>query len=250
MNNFFRKKEWWESLAANFFGALLGIIVTFGTANYLENREKQAMGRTSALMTISDIELSIHELERDCKQFEADRAIYSTVLSHYPDELDQVPLDTLSLYVNSFFTTKYFVVNPSAEGIFAHSSDIWRVLDNHTLQQRIGHCFALRNMLNSLAIQIRNQIQEAGRGFFMEKYFSDREDFRAAVKELTARPGVRHYLTIYPIDVDWVIEKLHELKQMNERNKRDMNITDEELAKYLEFAREKYGTSESEDSAE
>lgn len=66
---FFFTKQWWADLSTNFFGALLGIVVTFGTTGYLEYCDKKAMGRTAALMTIGDIEYSIRKLEADCETF-------------------------------------------------------------------------------------------------------------------------------------------------------------------------------------
>lgn len=241
-NSFLRKKQWWEGLFANFLGALLGIVVTFGTSGYLEFRDKKAMGRTAALMTISDIEHSIRKLETDCRSFQKYDTIFRAVLSRYPDKLEQVPDDTLFLYVNSFLDDKFFIVDPSAEGIFTHSSEIWRTLDNHTLQQRIGHCFAFRNTLNDFAIDLQKRQRLAAEEFFKEKFFSDRRNTYAAVRELTARPAVRHYLAVYPGDVDFLIGKVRILKRMNERNRQDMHITDAELAKYLEFSGEEYET--------
>ena len=64
---FFFTKQWWADLSTNFFGALLGIVVTFGTTGYLEYCDKKAMGRTAALMTIGDIEYSIRKLEQHQK---------------------------------------------------------------------------------------------------------------------------------------------------------------------------------------
>lgn len=77
--------------------------------------------------------------------------------------------------------------NPAAEGVFAHSSDIWRTLDDYALQQRIGHCFALRNRLNDFSVLLQQQ-KEAGAAFFNEKFFGDRKDFLAAIRELTGLP--------------------------------------------------------------
>ena len=58
-NRFFFTRQWWADLSTNFFGALLGIVVTFGTTGYLDYRDKRSMGRKTALMTISNIEFSI-----------------------------------------------------------------------------------------------------------------------------------------------------------------------------------------------
>ena len=226
---FFFTKQWWADLSTNFFGALLGIVVTFGTTGYLEYCDKKAMGRTAALMTIGDIEYSIRKLEADCETFLRYDTVFRAVLDRYPDRLDEVPADTLGLYLNSFFADKFYIVNPAAEGVFAHSSDIWRTLDNYALQQRIGHCFALRNMLNDSSVQLQRRQKEAAEAFFTEKFFGDRKDFLAAVRELTSLPSVRQYFALYPLDVEILMQGVRQLRAMNDRNIQDMDITREEL---------------------
>lgn len=226
---FFFTKQWWADLSTNFFGALLGIVVTFGTTGYLEYCDKKAMGRTAALMTIGDIEYSIRKLEADCETFLRYDTVFRAVLDRYPDRLDEVPADTLGLYLNSFFADKFYIVNPAAEGVFAHSSDIWRTLDNYALQQRIGHCFALRNMLNDSSVQLQRRQKEAAEVFFTEKFFGDRKDFLAAVRELTSLPSVRQYFALYPLDVEILMQGVRQLRAMNDRNIQDMDITREEL---------------------
>lgn len=226
---FFFTKQWWADLSTNFFGALLGIVVTFGTTGYLEYCDKKAMGRTAALMTIGDIEYSIRKLEADCETFLRYDTVFRAVLDRYPDRLDEVPADTLGLYLNSFFADKFYIVNPAAEGVFAHSSDIWRTLDNYALQQRIGHCFALRNMLNDSSVQLQRRQKEAAEAFFTERFFGDRKDFLAAVRELTSLPSVRQYFALYPLDVEILMQGVRQLRAMNDRNIQDMDITREEL---------------------
>lgn len=102
MKNFLRQRQWWAGFWANFFGALLGIAVTFGTSGYLEYREKKAMGRTAALMTISNIEFSIQTFDVVSEVFRSRAAVFKTILEHYPDELYRVSEDTLYMYTTVF----------------------------------------------------------------------------------------------------------------------------------------------------
>lgn len=243
---FFCRKEWWTDLSTNFFGALLGIVVTFGTTGYLEYRDKLAMGRKTALMTISNIEFSIQTLDEVYQELQVQDTVFRTIKGHYPDKLEQVSEDTLYMYINSFLRKQAFVIDPSAEGIFTHSSDIWRTLDNHTLQQRIGHCFATRNALNDYIVYLYEKQQSVAAKFFQEKYLFDRVSLVVAARELTDVPAVRDYLTLYPGSLVILGSHLRELKRMNERNKQDMQITDEEFAEYLRFNDEDYGDPEDE----
>lgn len=239
-NRFFFTRQWWADLSTNFFGALLGIVVTFGTTGYLDYRDKRSMGRKTALMTISNIEFSIRTLDEVCQELRAQDTVFMRIREHYPDRLEQIAEDTLYMYINGFIRRQGFIIDPSAEGIFTHSSDIWRTLDNHTLQQRIGHCFATRNILYDYIVYMFQKQQDAAARFFDEKFLFDRESLAAAARELTDFPAVRDYMALYRGHLDILDSNLRELKRMNERNKQDMRITDEEFAEYLRFFDEDY----------
>ena len=64
---------------------------------------------------------------------------------------------------------------------------------------------------------------------FAEKFFGDRKDFLAAVRELTSLPSVRQYFALYPLDVEILMQGVRQLRAMNDRNIQDMDITRKEL---------------------
>lgn len=71
--------------------------------------------------------------------------------------------------------------------------------------------------------------KEAAEAFFTEKFFGDRKDFLAAVRELTSLPSVRQYFALYPLDVEILMQGVRQLRAMNDRNIQDMDITRKEL---------------------
>ena len=235
LKRFFCNKQWWTDLSTNFFGALLGIVVTFGTTGYLEHMDKKEMGRKIALMTIGDIEYSIRELEADCEIFQLYDTIFKAVSDRCPDRLNEVHPDTLALYLYSFYAETFYVVNPAAEGVFSHSSDIWRTLDNYALQQRIGYCFALRNRLNDYSVRLKQRQTEIGTKFFSEKRFSLQEDLFTVIRDLTGLPAMQYYFKTYPFDVEIFVQEVRNLRTLNYRNMQDMGLTPEELEENLEL---------------
>ena len=117
------------------------------------------------------------------------------------------------------------------------------------MQQRIGHCFAFRNRLYDLLVDIARQQKESAGDFFSDKFLFDYRNTAEIVQKLTARPSVRNFLALYPSIVRLVRSNLRELEQMNERNKQDIRMTEEEYAKYyLQFYNEDYGEEEEPDS--
>lgn len=248
VKNFLREKKWKTDFLANFLGVVLGIILTFGVSGYLKYREKKAMERTAALMTISNIEFSVQTLEDISETLQSHNQVFNTIRKHYPDKLDQISEDTLYMYASCFIDFHGIVLDSSAEGIFTHSSDIWRTLDKPSLQQRIGHCFAYRNFLNNFVNCLYQKQEHAAAKFFEEKYFFDRKSISVAVKELTDIPSVRDLLYHYPGFIHFLNSQLLILKRMNERNKQDMNISDEEISRYTAFYDEDYEENPGNDS--
>ena len=78
MKHFFNR-EWWANLSTNFLGALLGIIVTFGTTGYLEYKEKKGLERKAVLMTVSNIEFSIDALKDAYNSLQQYDTVFTTV---------------------------------------------------------------------------------------------------------------------------------------------------------------------------
>ena len=89
------------------------------------------------------------------------------------------------------------LLNP---GVFRYDGKVWMLVremcirdSNHTLQQRIGHCFATRNILYDYIVYMFQKQQDAAARFFDEKFLFDRESLAAAARELTDFPAVDVY---------------------------------------------------------
>ena len=82
-------KTWAKDLLMTFAGTTLSIILTFGTAGYLDRKEQREDGRQAAMMVIHDMENSadlfrkLADLEE--KQFNAAQAVLANA-----NKLDEV----------------------------------------------------------------------------------------------------------------------------------------------------------------
>ena len=51
MKQRFLDKDWWKNTTGATAGTIIGIILTFGTTFYIENRNKAEMARKTVMMT-------------------------------------------------------------------------------------------------------------------------------------------------------------------------------------------------------
>ena len=58
-----RSASWAKELLMTFIGATLSIVLTFGTAHFVDQKQKLAEGRQTAMMVIHDIDECIDQLE-------------------------------------------------------------------------------------------------------------------------------------------------------------------------------------------
>ena len=56
MYQHFVRNSMMKELFMTFIGATLSIVLTFGTAHYIDLREKKALGRQTAMMVIHDMD--------------------------------------------------------------------------------------------------------------------------------------------------------------------------------------------------
>ena len=72
-------RSWWGNLMCGFLGSCLGIIVTFGTSQYLDNRTQKKMERNLLVLSIADFGNQIHDMERLYNKFLYEDSIYNYI---------------------------------------------------------------------------------------------------------------------------------------------------------------------------
>ena len=65
-----RSASWVKELLMTFAGATLSIILTFGTAHFLDQKEQRADGRQTAMLLIHDMEISADLFKHYAKEEE------------------------------------------------------------------------------------------------------------------------------------------------------------------------------------
>ena len=97
MNN--KTKQFTRDVIVNFIGAFLGIIVTFGTTAYIDQRAKQDRYKRIIISTIKETDFSIRSLEAVMNDLKATATLYTRVVASYPDPQHERSGDALNIFV-------------------------------------------------------------------------------------------------------------------------------------------------------
>ena len=143
-----KSQNWAKELLMTFIGTTLSIILTFGTADYLEEKQKRADGRQTAMMVIHDMENTatyFEQLEKEEEKY-FNSALY--VLEHQ-NEIDSIPTDTMSAFVQYVVAsgTQFYNYDASSETLFLSSQDVWKNINNASFIDAVQDFFSYRRVV-------------------------------------------------------------------------------------------------------
>ena len=120
-----------KELLLTILGTTISIVLTFGTAHLIEQRQAEQAQQQTAMMLIHDIDESVTVLEIMAEGEERQKSAVQYVLDHF-DQLESLPVDTLytamTMLGSIFPDEKYF--DDSKEKVFNSSQDTWKNLDD------------------------------------------------------------------------------------------------------------------------
>jgi hypothetical protein len=123
-----------------FLGTTISIVLTFGTSALLDNREKAAQQRQTAIMSVYDIDEIIRMLKEDLEKETAFSEVTYYLFTHQ-EELDSISYDSLKMavaYLVEDVTTQSKWADDSKEKAFSgnirgtREHEIYSVLRQYT----------------------------------------------------------------------------------------------------------------------
>lgn len=229
-NIFTAHKAWWSNATSSFVGTLLGIIVTFGTTSYLNQREKEETMRKTILLTINSVNNYVKTMEDEVAQMQVYDTIFRAVLKYHPDELHKVSKDTISLFFSSLSDFRINGDATSTENIFSHNMDIWKSMDDITAFGMIEECFTCKKMLKNLYQETENMRRQLFLDFCSAQDFNNYKTAEAAIRAFFKYKPEAFYLLIeYNAKSKMMEYSLKTYKKLCKKAKILLNVTDEEL---------------------
>ena len=232
--------SWTKELLMSVIGTTISIVLTFGTAYLIEQKQRKAEGREVAMMVIHDIDLYAESF-REYAEYEAknhDLAMY--VLEHI-NSIEKIPIDTISAVINYIYSAKGVEsrVDESIEKTFQSNQKIWKSIDAPSFIDQARKFFNNRRMtfqfLNSSPIFRRPFNDEEILPIFANAMNTGKGiNWYDILRKKLQDKDVQFYIHFYDQRQSEINAIADRYQDMSNRCKFIMNITDEELQAFLD----------------
>ncbi len=228
-----------KELLLTILGTSISIVLTFGTAQYLEDQQKEQAQRQTAMMLIHDIDASVAIVEYMAEGEEKQKDAIQYVIDHF-DQIDSLSEDTLytamTMLGTLFPEETYF--DDSKEKIFSSSQDTWKNLDDVRFVDNMEQFYLSRQyLLNMCNNSFRWKYPISQKDYFkivVQLHGQTSQNIYSTVlKEILGDPKVKYYIDYSSYRMRALRQYAQSWKRLSDRNKFIMNIDDEELAEYV-----------------
>ena len=160
-------KGWFKELLMTTLATTISIVLTFGTAQYIEDRQTEQARRMMAMTIIDDIDQSLEVIKKR-KDAEEKGHEASCYLIENMDRLESIGEDTLQLFIN--YVT-YASSDPDMEfktmneNIFNSSQDTWRKLNDRKFLNNVQKFYTQsRTRAAKQGLDMLQETRHKGRG--------------------------------------------------------------------------------------
>lgn len=237
-----RSANWAKELLMTFAGATLSIILTFGTAHILDEKQQREDGRQTAMMVIHDMENSA-ELFRQYVQKEEQLFNTSQYVRENQQDMDAVSVDSLLAFVTYVTASagQTYVFDDSSERTFLSSQDAWKNIDNATFIDAVQDFYHQRRVIYSMLNKDCLFAKPISNGEYYQMLLqsSEWQELDTAfwvncAKRYVERKEVSVYVDYSFVRRRYFNEYADTFRSMANRCKFMMGISDEELAQYVQ----------------
>lgn len=228
-----------KELLLTTIGTTISIVLTFGTAHYVEQQQADKSRRLLAMTIINDIDQSLNITKRLIELEEEGRTVSFHLLDNI-DRLDSIPSDTLYMFINyvmngSFDSKLEFKKNN--EEIFNSSQDSWRTLNDRKFLNNVQNFYNARAVFERQTkewMYFRKPIttEEEYNIVMVTDEVSTREKLVPLCRRLLESPRMRKYIESFGQRKN-LYRGFLEYVNLNEENKFLMNITEQDMEDFV-----------------
>lgn len=236
-----RSASWAKELLMTFIGATLSIILTFGTAHFVDQKQQREDGRQMAMMVIHDMENTSDYFRTYSKEDEQAFNTVQYVLEHKKN-LAEIPYDSLVAFVQyvTASSDQAYSYDDSSERTFFSSHEAWKTINNAAFIDQVQSFYHYRRQKYTLMQQdhifqkpVSNKEYQQ---LLLQNYqiLQDTTIFKHIVEKYLDRKDVDLYINFsffrrkhFDLYIDFFRSVANRCKFM-------MDISDEELAQYVQ----------------
>ena len=217
----------------------ISIVLTFGTAQYFEHRQKEADARMLAMMVIHDMDNTVELLRRMAKEDAQNTEEARYVLDNL-DKVDSLEYNlmarVLSYIKTEVSSQQQYPLDEASEKVFLSSQDSWKNIDNPAFIDAVQAFYVCRHgIFNTMnrSWRFRKPISNEAEYEAWLKFGDSRPDYQDQIKEYMPRKEVAVFLNEEPLRQEYLSGWAEECEIKCNSCKFAMGITDKELDEYV-----------------
>ena len=251
---------WYRQLLITVLGTSIGVGLTFTVNRCVDSHKQHQAQHETAIMAVCDIA----EITRGLKEeIYLEDSLFKAAMyvSTHQEMIDKMSVDTLNLAFEYLYDNPMTVKGWTAdtkENAFNSGIDTRMNLGNNQFYDNVQSCYYLRRSLKTVmeeAPVFRRPISKDDYEAFLQKLghseifngIPTTEAKRKAMKKFIAQGATSLYINRYFTRRLAYVQVVDELERLNSQNKLLMNITDEDVEKYI---RQNSGNESSRNPAE
>ena len=231
--------SWGKGFLTSVLGTTISIILTFGTSALLESKEKADIQRQTAMMVIHDIDVCVKQMEEMAEDEEKRNNAVQYILAHL-DQIASLPKDTLALAFGMItnYSDSYTIFDNAKENIFKSSQDIWSNLDNMAFIDNMERFYRERREFEAFMAKAPYLVEPITFDEWNQMVIDSKDnyyeiDYAPVLKEKLKDRKVQFYIDYSAARTRLYRNCAQSWKDISDRNKFIMDISDEELAEYI-----------------
>ena len=236
-----------KELLMTFLGTTISIVLTFGTSALLDNHQKAAQQRQTAIMSVYDIDEIIRMLKEDMEKEKVLSEVTNYVFTHQ-EELDSMSSDTLKMavaYLVEDMTEKPEWADDSKEKAFSGNIEVRQNMKYAQFYDNVRESYRLRReLLGHLEkdIEFSRPVSDTDYHQFVQQLDFTDFDTDGNLTENASRSLLRHafqqrstelYLRYFFRRRENYAYYIMYLIRLNRENKFMADITDDDMAEYV-----------------
>ena len=235
----FIKSSMLRELLMTFIATTLSIVLTFGTAHFIDEKNKKALGRQTAMMVIHDMDNTIELLKALAKEEELANEMARYIIEHYDmiDSIDEDTIWTLSDYLTDDSNEdRFYKFDESTEKVFLSSQESWKNIDNAVFIDAVQDFYTERHeyfdVINKSPYWRKPISSEIYYQYLME-HSDQRYNAPEMLKQYMENKEVMYYLDNASFRQSSFSNIAESLQHYSDLCKFTIGITDEELEEYV-----------------
>lgn len=227
----FHLSDFWSNTLASTIGTIVGIVLTFGTSHLIEGHQEAARERHIALMVIKDIDNYCNLLESTVKRWEERDSINKFIKHYVSEDSIEIADSTLHFFLDNIYSYDAWIHNTTTQNIFNSNIEIWQDVSDLKFIENAGKCFTFMSYIDKRHKEYDSYTKQAYESY--QKNILPVQTDDISLRQKAQRTIQEAYVRLAIVYLSGCIadfkQTLVVIRRINERNKKIMNISDEDL---------------------